>query len=365
MAFETQDDFDICRLCLGLNNLTPLCKLENASFTIQDIEHYTGLQISPEEQLLSAICDQCITVMQNSVTFRATCLNNDNVFKKLFHIRNDNLKLSIEDSDNYVLDESESLEGGNYETEPVLPTSNHEVWFSEDDESSDLIDREELETKTMEVKDPAKRKKSMRHEKKLCVLCGRLVINLYGHIRNHNKEKRYSCPQCPIKMNNETNLKRHIETVHEKKIVVRCELCGKGFTHTNILKVHKTAHHGIGQTYECKICAKTFKYPSSYRSHVMTKHGVDKPKELPCKICNRIFYLKKTLQTHQLVHTTDRPYPCDLCPKRFRSAYGRNIHRLTHSGIRFPCTMCDKSFGYKNLLASHYKSVHPDTNVKL
>uniref|UniRef100_A0A182QSQ9 Uncharacterized protein n=1 Tax=Anopheles farauti TaxID=69004 RepID=A0A182QSQ9_9DIPT len=43
--------------------------------------------------------------------------------------------------------------------------------------------------------------------------------------------------------------------------------------------------------------------------------------------------LKKALQIHGRVHSSDQPYACNQCPKRFKSGYARNTHQLTHSGI--------------------------------
>ncbi|XP_037088728.1 zinc finger protein 436-like [Pollicipes pollicipes] len=60
------------------------------------------------------------------------------------------------------------------------------------------------------------------------------------------------------------------------------------------------------------------------------------------------------LKKHQLVHTDDRPFHCDKCPKSFKSVHVLNAHQLTHINYRpFKCDICLQTFAKKWTLRGH------------
>ena len=71
---------------------------------------------------------------------------------------------------------------------------------------------------------------------------------------------------------------------------------------------------------------------------------------------------RQALKLHESVHSTDRPYSCAMCPKQFKSLSARRTHELTHVGVVFPCSLCDKSYQYKSLLNAHVKKHHSEAS---
>uniref|UniRef100_A0A182JF47 C2H2-type domain-containing protein n=1 Tax=Anopheles atroparvus TaxID=41427 RepID=A0A182JF47_ANOAO len=65
-----------------------------------------------------------------------------------------------------------------------------------------------------------------------------------------------------------------------------------------------------------------------------------------------------SLKNHQRVHSSNKPYACSLCPKRFKSTDAKKKHEITHTGVRFACKLCEKSYSYKTQLAAHYRKDH-------
>ncbi|XP_035901532.1 zinc finger imprinted 3-like [Anopheles stephensi] len=124
--------------------------------------------------------------------------------------------------------------------------------------------------------------KSYKHGKRvypksLCDVCGIMVCDINGHIRNHFPETLYTCPRCPVKMKSKTNLKAHINTVHYKMVGKTCNICGKGFVHHKTYRYHMLGHQSEGEAFECKVCGKTFNNPFCLSDHNKRVHNLAKP----------------------------------------------------------------------------------------
>lgn len=65
---------------------------------------------------------------------------------------------------------------------------------------------------------------------------------------------------------------------------------------------------------------------------------------------------KAELENYLNLENTERPYPCSLCPKRFKERHHLVYHLRTHSGHRpYVCTICGKGFTQSSSLNTHRK----------
>ena len=65
---------------------------------------------------------------------------------------------------------------------------------------------------------------------------------------------------------------------------------------------------------------------------------------------------KAELENYLNLENTDRPYPCNLCPKRFKERHHLVYHLRTHSGHRpYVCSICNKGFTQSSSLNTHKK----------
>lgn len=93
-------------------------------------------------------------------------------------------------------------------------------------------------------------RKKYDRRKVLCHLCGKTVADISVHLVSHKQEANHQCPHCPTKMTHPSNLLRHVESVHMKKIIKTCALCGEGFKHMSVYTGHMVRISDSGECWQ-------------------------------------------------------------------------------------------------------------------
>ena len=128
------------------------------------------------------------------------------------------------------------------------------------------------------------------HDKKraACTICGTSfgrISDLKRHIetvhegKRKKRERSYApvhqanktqCPICSGYFGRKTDLKRHMETVHEGKRT-QCPQCSASFARKTDLKRHiETVHEG--KKAQCPICSASFSRQTDLKRHIESVH---------------------------------------------------------------------------------------------
>ena len=153
-----------------------------------------------------------------------------------------------------------------------------------------------------------------------------------GTVSNNNKE----CPFCYKTFNKLSKTKIHM------------------VTHTSAfqnLSIAKIAMLSEGQ-WNCMDCGKRFISSSHIKMHIALVHYQlnkidtllnldfsEKKKEVvpksklgyDCELCGNLYNDRTGLRRHTLIHTGERPYPCDQCEKKFRQKATLAKHQKSHA----------------------------------
>ena len=114
-----------------------------------------------------------------------------------------------------------------------------------------------------------------------------------------------SVDRCPKKFTAPTQLRAHMATVHEGKVMpATCSICGVTFSNKSQLRKHTIINHSSDEKYQCSYCGKRSETITSLRQHMSTH---EEPK-FKCSYCGKMLRYKASLEAHEREHRGERPF---------------------------------------------------------
>ncbi|XP_062322612.1 zinc finger protein 1035 [Osmerus eperlanus] len=207
-----------------------------------------------------------------------------------------------------------------------------------------------LKTKSEHIKNiQQKEKKSVplmtSYQKKVfhCNLCPATYAHYSGLFRHKKKHELYKNSGKVIKYRN-SNLSKDTATEDtpllkkDRSLPISCQVCGKTFMTFFSLNKHLHVHRSTEKEknlqlkqelknrnqIKCPLCDKVFQDVHTLLLHCL-KHSTGSNSH-QCPFCKRHFTQRQSMRRHMTMHILEKPFPCQICKKRFY----RKEYAMTH-----------------------------------
>ncbi|KAK9729834.1 Zinc finger, C2H2 type [Popillia japonica] len=153
------------------------------------------------------------------------------------------------------------------------------------------------------------------------------------------------CCVCDQPYPDVDKLDEHLVTKHNyRKDEYSCDLCPKTYSYRPSLIKHKAIQHGEHKKYHCENCTKR---------HIRTHHvGA---RSHACPECGKTFATSSGLKQHTHIHSSVKPFQCEVCFKAYTQFSNLCRHKRMHADCRMQikCVKCSQSFSTVTSLSKH------------
>ena len=151
-----------------------------------------------------------------------------------------------------------------------------------------------------------------------CPECGEEVetkLRLNPHFQSRHDPNKGVCIEC-YEVMEIPNVRRHLYNKHFYSVKDRlCPTCGDSFSSPLKLRVHiSSVHDSTGTSCVCEQCGKVFPHKIKLNHHIYHHHNTTR--RYDCHSCDKVFFKPMNYYKHVKMHSTVKPFFCELCGYR-------------------------------------------------
>ncbi|XP_060596563.1 histone-lysine N-methyltransferase PRDM16-like isoform X2 [Ruditapes philippinarum] len=132
----------------------------------------------------------------------------------------------------------------------------------------------------------------------------------------------------------------------------KCEECPRSFSLKSNLARHQIVHES-GRRFACEHCDRHFTDPSNLQRHIRSQHHGARCHA--CTECGKTFATSSGLKQHQHIHSSVKPFQCEVCLKAYTQFSNLCRHKRMHADCRqqIKCNDCGQAFSTITSLSKH------------
>ncbi|XP_049885692.1 zinc finger protein 501-like [Pectinophora gossypiella] len=316
----------VCRVCLSTSNgkdYVSLYEKHKDYFIFDHINSLANVQIKENDGFPNKICRLCLTELETAIDFRQKCEGSNLILQNGLLTQTPN---SIE-----IFIKKEEPQDGEPPAEE--PQECDPAAYLEEDH---FFDNSEYNAEDKDFSSSTEFTKNILNKVEL------------GLRKSRSIDLQLQCHDCGSFFKSKCKLRVHWKQVHATANLV-CGDCKRRFKSLKAFLRHQKE-----RTKNCLV-AKNFRIEGEGRARMFY-----------CKECEYKSIRIKDIATHWVIHTGDRPFKCDLCPKTCTQLSSLTAHKETAHAeykLEIACHYCGKLIRGRNLIYRHLRT-HTDKGIE-